>query len=221
MILIRLDSVCRLRARGRGGSRRRRAKDSGTCAHLGFTRWPQDPCPGAAGGQSGSPAHPFPTRSPAPGSGPGRGGAAALPGGRASSARVRGPRAGAGQGRRAAPAARAQDRSRPLAPPAGSHTHVIITGIIPTFLSSLGASRPSLNSLKPRQRVSSVAKGEETEIKRPPQDPLLGSPDLIPGMQFPHPRDHLCALLDHTGPLRGTPRGSRVSSEPRSPEAAW
>ena len=47
-----------LPAQGPGPRRepRRRAKDRDTCAHLGFTRWPQDPCPGAGGSKVAPPA---------------------------------------------------------------------------------------------------------------------------------------------------------------------
>lgn len=127
-----------LPAQGPGPRRepRRRAKDSGTCAHLGFTRWPQDPCPGAAGGKV-APSTLFPRAHPHRVLGRVAVDAAALPRGAGLPPReFAAPRAGAGQGRRAAPAAPGlQDhapgpsRRRP-----GSHTHVIITGIIiPTF----------------------------------------------------------------------------------------
>ena len=115
---------------------RRRAKDRDTCAHLGFTRWPQDPCPGAAGGKV-APSTFFPRAHPHPVLGPVAVDAAAVPRGAGLPPReFAAPSARAGQGRRAAPAAPGLEdhapgpsRRRP-----GSHTHVIITRIIiPTF----------------------------------------------------------------------------------------
>lgn len=98
--------------------------------------------------------------------------------------------------------------------------HVIKTCIIiPTFPESSGHQAfPPLIFLNPRQGDHSIAEVRRLRWKAP-QDPAAGKPrsdsDLQP--QLSHSRDHLYALLDHTGPRRGAQKGSRVSPDLRSP----